>query len=35
MKNTRFPKNPILLVDDETAVIQALSAQLKSHGIDI
>jgi DNA-binding NtrC family response regulator len=34
MKKTPFPKNPILIVDDEAAVIQALSAQLKSHGID-
>ena len=34
MKNIPFPTNPILIVDDETAVIQALSSQLKSNRID-
>ena len=34
MKNIPFPTNPILIVDDEAAVIQALSSQLKSNRID-
>ena len=34
MKINPSPTNPILIVDDEQAVIQALSAQLRSNGID-
>ena len=34
MNNIPFPANPILVVDDEAAVIQAVSSQLKSRGID-
>jgi DNA-binding NtrC family response regulator len=34
MSSGRYPSRPILIVDDEPAVIQALSAQLKTNGID-
>jgi DNA-binding NtrC family response regulator len=34
MKSNPSPANPILIVDDEAAVIQALSAQMRSNGID-
>jgi DNA-binding NtrC family response regulator len=34
MKCNPSPSNPILIVDDEAAVVQALSAQLRSNGID-
>jgi DNA-binding NtrC family response regulator len=34
MKSNPSPSNPILIVDDEAAVVQALSAQLRSNGID-
>jgi DNA-binding NtrC family response regulator len=30
----RIPENPILIIDDEPAVIDALSLTLRSHGID-
>ncbi|UCF99244.1 MAG: sigma-54-dependent Fis family transcriptional regulator [Spirochaetaceae bacterium] len=34
MKNTPVPTNPILIVDDEAEVIQVLTAQLRSNGIN-
>ena len=34
MKSNPSPANPILIVDDEAAVVQALAAQLRSNGID-
>jgi len=34
MKSHSSPANPILIVDDEAAVVQALSAQLRSNGIN-
>jgi DNA-binding NtrC family response regulator len=34
MKRNPSPTNPILIVDDEEAVVQALSTQLRSNGID-
>ena len=34
MKSNSSPGNPILIVDDEAAVVQALSTQLRSNGID-
>lgn len=34
MKSSRYPANPILIVDDEASVVQALSALLKSHGLN-
>jgi DNA-binding NtrC family response regulator len=34
MKSNPSPSNPILIVDDEAAVVKALSDQLRSNGID-
>ncbi len=34
MSAARIPENPVLLVDDEQAVIDSLSLMLRSHGID-
>jgi DNA-binding NtrC family response regulator len=34
MKDGSSPANPILIVDDEAEVVQALSDQLRSHGFD-
>lgn len=34
MKSNPSPPNPILIVDDEAAVVQALSDQLRANGID-
>jgi DNA-binding NtrC family response regulator len=34
MKRNSSPTNPILIVDDEAAVVQALSTQLRSNGIN-
>ncbi|MBN2553533.1 MAG: sigma-54-dependent Fis family transcriptional regulator [Spirochaetales bacterium] len=34
MKSNLSPGNPVLIVDDEAAVVQALSTQLRSNGID-
>jgi CheY-like chemotaxis protein len=34
MNARRTPENPILLVDDEQAVIDSLSLMLRSNGID-
>ena len=34
MSGNPFPSNPILVVDDEAAVVQALCAQLRSNGFD-
>ncbi|HYW81856.1 MAG TPA: response regulator, partial [Spirochaetia bacterium] len=34
MSAGRIPENPILLIDDEPAVIDSLSLMLRSNGID-
>jgi DNA-binding NtrC family response regulator len=34
MKGEPFPAHPVLIVDDEPAVVEGLSITLKSHGID-
>ncbi len=34
MRSSRYPVNPILIVDDEASVVQATSALLTSHGLN-